>query len=117
LVVADAIRLIYNGPVTSIENKSIPQEFSLFQNYPNPFNPTTTIKFSIPGNKRAENIQSVQLKVFDLLGKEVETLVNENKTPGEYQVIFDASKLASGTYIYTLRIGNNLLSKKMLLLK
>lgn len=116
LVVADAIRLIYNGPITSIENKSIPSEFTLFQNYPNPFNPTTVIKYQIPAQDR-NDIMSVNLKVYDILGKEVETLVNENQSAGEYKVNFNASGLASGTYIYTLRIGNNLLSKKMQLIK
>ncbi len=115
LVVADAIRLIYNGPVTGIENELVPAKFILSQNYPNPFNPTTTIKYSLP--VRAENLQPVQLVVYDILGKQVATLVNENKSRGEYEVIFDASHLASGTYIYTLRVDNNLLSKKMLLLK
>ena len=130
LVVADAIRLIYNGPVTSVETETIPSKFSLSQNYPNPFNPTTTIRYSIPTNSVISNplagerslssrndITNVSLKVYDILGSEVATLVNESKSPGEYEATFNAFDLASGTYIYTLRVGSNLLSKKMLLLK
>ena len=126
MVVADAVRLIYNGPVTTVETETIPAKFTLSQNYPNPFNPTTTIRYSIPTNSVISNtlslstrndITNVSLIVYDILGSEVATLVNENKSPGEYEVTFNASDLASGTYIYTLRFGNNLVSKKMLLLK
>jgi hypothetical protein len=85
--------------------------FSLAQNYPNPFNPKTTINYSIPvtGN--------VVLKIYDVLGKEVATLVNDNKAPGNYSTDFNASSLASGIYIYTLRTNNLFQTKKMLLLK
>jgi len=94
----------------------------LYQNYPNPFNPTTTIKYSIPTYNIDANVASsfslsAELKIYDILGKEVTTLVSENKSPGEYEVVFDGSNLASGTYIYTMRMGNNSVSKKMLLLK
>ncbi len=85
--------------------------FSLDQNYPNPFNPTTLIKYSV-----AER-SNVSLKVYDVLGNEVTTLVNTSKDAGSYQVNFDASKLSSGVYIYTLNAGNYTQSKKMLLMK
>src|SRR5574338_1193475 len=83
-----------------------PAKFGLEQNYPNPFNPLTTIKFSIPsvGTRLA---LYVQLKVYDVLGKEVATLVNEEKTAGSYEVEFDASNLASGIYYYQIRVAEN----------
>jgi len=88
----------------------------LFQNYPNPFNPSTKIRFTIPQNERGE-AQNVSLKVFDLLGNEVATLVNEEKPASEYEVTMDASALPSGIYIYKLQVGSIYLSKKMILLK
>lgn len=88
-----------------------PVVFELSNNYPNPFNPTTTIRFALP-----QAVQ-VSLKIYDILGREVIELVNENKPAGVYEVNFDASKLASGTYIYRLRAGNYIESKKMILLK
>ena len=89
----------------------IVKDFNLSQNYPNPFNPTTQIKFSVaePG--------LVTLKVYDVLGQEVTTLVNENLVNGNYSASFDASKLASGTYIYQLTANGVRISKKMMLLK
>jgi tetratricopeptide (TPR) repeat protein len=89
----------------------IPSEYSLFQNYPNPFNPTTTISYSIP---KAGN---VSLKIFDILGKEIITLVNENKVEGNYTLNFNASNLSSGIYIYQIRTNEFILSKKMMVLK
>ncbi|RJP66744.1 MAG: T9SS C-terminal target domain-containing protein [Ignavibacteriales bacterium] len=92
--------------------------FALEQNYPNPFNPVTTIKYSLPVETlRATSPQNVTLKVFDILGKEVATLVNEQQQPGYYSVNFNASKLASGVYIYQLKAGSLITSKKMILLK
>ncbi len=88
-----------------------PNEFYLAQNYPNPFNPSTSIKYAI-GNK-----QFVTLKVYDVLGNEVATLTNEEKSAGIYSVTFDASKLASGIYFYTLRAGNFVETKKLILMK
>lgn len=96
---------------TSIEINSIPGEFLLSQNFPNPFNPTTSIQYII-GSK-----QFVSLNIYDVLGREVKTLVNEVKQPGEYNVTFDATDLASGLYIYTLKARDFILSKKMILLK
>jgi hypothetical protein len=91
---------------------NIPEHFYLDQNYPNPFNPVTTIKFGL----MAEMV--VELKVFDVLGREVMTLINNDLLQaGSYDVTFDASRLASGSYIYTLKVGETMLSKKMILLK
>ena len=86
-------------------------EYALEQNYPNPFNPSTTIRYQIP------NDGLVTLKVYDILGSEVATLVNEQKTTGRYEVNFDASRFASGVYIYKLTSGSYVSSKKMLLVK
>jgi hypothetical protein len=93
------------------EEGTLPKKFQLSQNYPNPFNPTTTIKFSIPSR------DFVSLKVYDLVGREVATLVNEQKEAGTYRVTFDARNLASGMYIYTLRTKNFSTSRKMILMK
>ena len=86
-------------------------EFSLEQNYPNPFNPTTSIKYAISSK------QFAQLKIYDILGNEVTTLVNEEKPAGNYEVNFDASKFSSGVYFYQLKAGNFISTKKMILLR
>jgi len=99
-----------NTAVTSIPG-AVPTEFAISQNYPNPFNPTTTINFSL------EKAGHVTLKVYDTIGREVATLVNGHKDAANYNVEFDASGLASGTYIYTLEINNQKVSKKMALMK
>ncbi len=102
---------------------SLPREFTLSQNYPNPFNPTTTIKYSIPNIGGVETLftesggHATSLRVYDILGEEVATLVNEKQTPGDYAVQFDAGDLPSGVYFYTLRVGGFVSAKKMLLLK
>ena len=93
------------------ETLSAPVEFALEQNYPNPSNPATTINYSIP------EAGNVEMKVYDILGNEVATLVNEAKAPGNYSAVFDASSLASGIYIYTLRANNFVQTKKMILMK
>ena len=96
--------------------------FKLEQNYPNPFNPTTTIRYSIAnvetGHAPSLHTQ-VTLKIYDILGREITTLVNELKPAGNYEVSFDAAKfnLASGVYFYQLRTGNFVESRKMLYLK
>jgi hypothetical protein len=99
--------------VANVENISgvTPNNYSLSQNYPNPFNPSTTINFSIPNN------EFVTLKVFNILGSEVATLVNENLASGSYRFNFDAQGLASGVYLYELNAGNFREIKKMNLLK
>jgi hypothetical protein len=99
-----------------IEVNLLPKEFILYQNYPNPFNPITVIKYEIPGQARNDNAL-VTLKVYDLLGREVATLINEEKPAGRYEVIFDASSLASGVYFYRLEAGSFSSAKKMLLIK
>ena len=86
-------------------------DFALEQNYPNPFNPTTKINYSI---KEKGN---VELKIFDLLGSEIAVLVNEEKDPGNYDVSFDASSLSSGVYLYTIKSGSFVQTRKMLLMK
>ncbi len=110
---------LVDGTVTSVqEEKNVPAKFLLNQNYPNPFNPTTKINFSIPANNlSATSMQSVTLKIYDLLGREISTLVNEQKAPGNYEVTFDGSRLASGTYFYVLNCGGFINSKKMILIK
>ena len=99
--------------VTSIEEQkvSLPEEFNLDQNYPNPFNPTTTIAFSIPEDS------DVRLVIYDMLGRQVATLVDETKSAGSYDVTFNAENLASGTYIYRLHAGENLKTRTMTLVK
>ncbi|MFZ5949050.1 MAG: T9SS type A sorting domain-containing protein [Stygiobacter sp.] len=92
----------------SIKNST---DYQLFDNYPNPFNPTTKISYHLP------EASFVTLKVFDILGREIVTLVNEAKPSGKHEVEFDASKLPSGTYIYQLTAGNNQIIRKMLLIK
>ncbi len=99
--------------ITSVENKSndIPSKFILEQNHPNPFNPSTSIQYAISSN------QFVQLKVYDVIGNEVATLVNEEKPAGNYEVSFNASRLSSGIYFYKLQAGSFVETKKMILIK
>ena len=85
--------------------------YSLYENYPNPFNPTTTIEYYVPVDTK------VTLKILDILGREVTTLVNEEVTAGKHKVIFDASSLSSGIYIYQLRTNDKIITRKMMLLK
>ncbi len=98
-------------------NENIPEKFALSQNYPNPFNPSTTINYSIPTNAFNASATNVQLKIYDVLGREVATLVNKEQTPGNYSVKFDAAALKSGMYLYKIQAGNFSESKKMLLIK
>ncbi|MBK7107228.1 MAG: Ig-like domain-containing protein [Ignavibacteriae bacterium] len=104
--------------ITNIEKvkNSFPNKIELLQNYPNPFNPNTNITFTIPYNEENENA-TVKLIVYDILGREVITLVNEIKKPGIYKINFDGNNLSSGIYYYQLKYGNSVISKKMLLLK
>ena len=92
-------------------SKSLPKNYYLYQNYPNPFNITTKINFEISKSS------SVILQVYDILGRKIETLVNEKKLPGTYEVTFDGSKFASGIYFYTLSAGDFKETKKLVLLK
>jgi hypothetical protein len=101
------------------EQKSLPTEFSLYQNYPNPFNPETKIKYSIPvvETRRGESLQLVKLRVYDVLGREVTTLVNELQQPGQYVKTLHATSLPSGVYFYRLQAGDFSETKKMILIK
>ncbi|MFH1112217.1 MAG: T9SS type A sorting domain-containing protein [Patescibacteria group bacterium] len=96
----------------------VPTAFQLEQNYPNPFNPVTTIAYAIPNHEsRIMNYELVTLKVYNLLGQEMVTLVNEVKEPGSYKVNFDGSRLTSGIYFYRLQTGDKIATQKMVLVK
>jgi len=101
--------LIVSATPTSAS--TIPSEYTLYQNYPNPFNSSTTIRFDI---KEASH---VSLKVFDLLGREVDILVNNNFSAGTYTVSWETSRVASGIYFYSIKSGDFAATKKLLLLK
>jgi hypothetical protein len=93
------------------EDHLLPAKLDLFANYPNPFNPTTTIRYQLPVTS------DVQLVVYDILGRAVAGLVNENKSAGSHTVIFDGSGLASGVYIYRLGVGDVAQTRTLLLLR
>ena len=113
------------GPVVGVADENIkPDNFQLFQNYPNPFNPITKIKFTIPTPPVSSPLVKgrtkegfVTLKVYDILGREIATLVNAEKPAGKYEVEFSASNLPSGIYFYQLKAGQYSATKKMVLLK
>ena len=101
--------------ITDISSEAnLPNEFSLEQNYPNPFNPTTTIKYTLPNIIQSMN---VNVKVYNVLGKTVKTLVNEQQSSGTYRITFDASSLSNGVYYYQLTAGNFTQTRKMIVLK
>ncbi len=104
---------------TGIEKPAIiDYEFILEQNYPNPFKQTTTIKYSLPTGGQAMSLMSVQLKIYNILGQEIEVMVNEMQPPGKYEVEFDGSNFANGIYMYRLETNGGLIAtKKLLLLK
>jgi len=99
------------------QNSQTPKEFHLFQNYPNPFNPSTVISYTVAPLNLPKGETLVTIKVYDILGREVATLVNEEKSAGTYSVKFNAGNLSSGTYLYRIVSGNYTQVKKMLLLK
>ncbi|MCU0413578.1 MAG: T9SS type A sorting domain-containing protein, partial [Ignavibacteriaceae bacterium] len=111
----DSLFVLYNtGNVSGIReeiHQQIPENISLSQNYPNPFNPSTRIEYSIPQSGL------VTIKIYDILGREVATLVNEEKQRGVYSISFDATGLASGIYFYRIQFGNFVQTKKLTLLK
>jgi len=109
----DFATIKYSQTPTGIDQTdySLPEKYSLHQNYPNPFNPSTVIKYAV-GSK-----QFVSLKIYDVLGNELATLVNEEKPAGNYEVNFNASKLSSGVYFYRIQAGSFVETKKMILLK
>jgi len=112
------IREFYYGEhITNLSEDLIsPDVFELKQNYPNPFNPTTTIEYTIPQIVNNQSL-SVKLIIYDILGREAATLVNETQSPGNYKVNFDASKLSSGVYLYSLKAGEFMQTRKMILLR
>jgi hypothetical protein len=105
--------------------EDIPTKFELHQNHPNPFNPSTRIPFSVRGSRlegdgsgfKVHGSSVVTLKVYDVLGREVATLVDEEMSPGTYEVVWDASGMASGVYLYTMRAGDFVSTKKLVLLR
>ena len=100
------------------EPSSVPSSFRLEQNYPNPFNPATTIKYSLsPWERVSEGRVRVTIKVYDVLGREVTTLVNETKSPGRYNVVWNAAGVASGVYFYKLESNGRVEMKRMILMK
>ena len=104
-------RKLYQNPLSIGNNGETPKEYKLEQNFPNPFNPHTRIDYTIP------NSGLVTLKVYNLLGQEVSTLLNENKSAGNYTVVFNGNNLTSGIYFYQIKSGNYTETKKMLLVK
>ena len=96
-----------------------PKEFKLEQNFPNPFNPTTTIQYQIPASPKSSPKErtSVTLRIYDILGSEVATLVNDEQEAGYYEVSWNASNFASGMYVYRLQAGDYISSKKMMMIK
>ncbi len=108
-----SVGISFRTPVTTsvAPEPAVPKETSLQQNYPNPFNPTTTLSFSLPQSS------FVILKVYNILGQEVRTLVNERVDAGVHQVVFDASGLPSGVYLYKIQAGKYLSSRKMVFIK
>ena len=104
-------KVFFNNNIIPSKQQVIPSDFSLSQNYPNPFNPVTKINFAI------QKQGLVTLKVYDMLGREVASLLNETKAAGHYTVEFDASKLSSGIYFYKLQTGSFTSIKKMVLVK
>lgn len=108
----DNLRLSYPDHTTGIQQVlGLPRDFRLFQNYPNPFNPTTVISYQLSAAGH------VTLRIYDVLGREVTTLVDARQSPGSHMVTFDASKLPSGVYFYRLSAGAYTATKKMLMLK
>jgi hypothetical protein len=108
--------LVWRRPLSEFtgvgkEINDLPKEFTLSQNYPNPFNPSTNIKFTIP------KASLVGIKVYNKLGQEIETLVNEEKRAGTYKLTWNAVNLPSGVYFYRLQAGSFIETKKMVLLK
>jgi len=113
-VTEEAVYKCWNSYIVGIEDPSAntPQSFYLYQNYPNPFNPVTHFGFGI------SNLGFVSLKVYDVLGKVVKIIVNETKSAGEYEIVFDGSTMSSGLYFYSLSVNGNIFdTKRMVLIK
>ena len=101
----------FNGIVGVEDAQNLPTEFALEQNYPNPFNPSTTFRYSISSQLK------VTIKVYDILGNEIQTLVNKEKPAGTYEITWNEVNLPSGVYFYQLKAGEFIQTKKMLILK
>ncbi len=118
-----ALKYYYNDFRTCIPigiepiSSEIPQHFALYQNYPNPFNPVTKIRFSIPLLRGVAEGRGVLLKIYDILGKEIASLVNEELKPGTYEIEWDASNFSSGVYFYSLITENFTQTNKLVVLK
>jgi hypothetical protein len=93
------------------EEETLPTEYALEQNYPNPFNPTTTFRYSIPTQSK------VVIKVYDILGNEIATLIDDEKSVGTYDLTWNAASMPSGVYFYQLKAGDFIQTRKMILLK
>lgn len=105
---------VFISSITDVnEKEDYPKKFSLNQNYPNPFNPTTTINYSLPNMENSE-ASLVKLKIYDVLGREVETLVDEKQKPGYYHIKFDGSNLSSGIYFCRLQVKQHTETIKMI---
>lgn len=124
--VKDTMKSLFSNEVEVIaiitdvndELSEIPTDYKLYANYPNPFNPTTTIKFDIPFIRRsAATTYHTKLVVYNLLGQQIVTLVNEQKAPGYYEVKFNGSELSSGMYLYRLEVGEFVQTRKLILIK
>jgi len=100
----------------SLISTEIPTEYKLYNNYPNPFNPSTNIKYQIKAEVSSQ-YSEVRIIIYDILGKEIEKLVNEKQSPGTYEINFDGSNLSNGIYFYTLRSGDFTDTKRMMLIK
>jgi enterochelin esterase family protein len=120
----DALIYLLDGITTSVEPNNVKfNKFYLAQNYPNPFNPSTIIKYSIPQvNVGTENLRSLQLKIYDILGREVPTLINKKQKPGNYEVVWSGlstsgGQVPSGVYFYQIKTDNYVETKKMVLIR
>ena len=117
-----ALKYYYNDFKTCVPigiepiSSEIPQRYELLQNYPNPFNPMTKLRFNIPATVETTR-RVVSLRVYDVLGKEIAVLVNENLKPGIYEIEWDASNIPSGVYFYSLITNEFTQTKKMVVLK
>lgn len=120
-VISSSDRFSFSTPLFAIENqnRNVPDKIFLSQNYPNPFNPYTKINFDLPAEGRYPSIGMgfINIKIFDVLGREIKTLFNEKLKPGSYQVNFDGTNYPSGVYFYKLQVGDYTETKKMMLVK
>lgn len=116
-----AVALAKATPVVSVNDQPqavVPKSFALEQNFPNPFNPTTAISYHLPAGQAGLSAFSfVSLKIFDVLGREIATLVSERQKAGSYRVLWDASSFPSGVYFYRLQSGGFAETKKMILIR